>query len=111
MKEKIWGTDEKAFENDNIEVHVLRIRKGYGCSLHDHRLKRNFFYVIDGELKIRHDLGESILNKGESLEIKPPNTHRFIAMADALVIEIVHIKMEDYRDDINRLKSGGKDVF
>ena len=109
MKEKIWGTDEKAFENDNIEVHLLRIKKGYGCSLHTHRLKRNYFYVIDGELKIRHDLGESILNKGESMEIKPPNTHRFIAMSDVLALEIVHIKMKDYKDDISRRTQGGKE--
>ena len=108
MKEKIWGTDEKAFESDNIEVHILKIKKGYGCSLHNHRLKRNYFYVIDGELKIRHDLGETILNKGESLEIKPPNTHRFIAMTDVLAIEIVFVKMEDYRDDIVRQTQGGK---
>ena len=108
MKQKIWGTDEKAFENDNIEVHLLRVKKGYGCSLHNHRLKRNYFYVIDGELKIRHTLGESILNKGESLEIKPPNTHRFIAMTNVLALEIVSVKMEDYRDDIKRLESGGK---
>ena len=109
MIKKIWGTDEKAFENDNIEVHILKIRKGYGCSLHNHRLKRNYFYVVDGELKIRHDLGETILNKGESLEIKPPNTHRFIAMTDVLAIEIVSVKMEDYRDDISRRTQGGKE--
>ena len=109
MIKKIWGTDEKAFENDNIEVHLLRIKKGYGCSLHNHRLKRNYVYVIDGKLKIRHDLGESILNKGESMEIKPPNTHRFIAMTDVLAIEIVFAKLKDYKDDISRRTQGGKE--
>lgn len=109
MKEKIWGTDEKAFENECVEVHILRVKKGYGCSLHTHRLKRNYFYIIEGELKIRHDLGESILNEGEFLEIKPPNTHRFIAMTDVLALEIVFVKIEDYREDISRRTQGGKE--
>lgn len=108
MKEKIWGTDEKIFENDSVEVHILKINKGFECSIHNHNLKRNQFYVLDGELKIKHDIGETILNKGESIEIKPPNVHQFIAMTEVLAIEIVSVKMEDCRDDIVRQNSGGK---
>lgn len=108
MKEKIWGTDEKIFENDSVEVHILKIKKGYGCSIHNHRLKRNQFYVLDGELKIVHDIGETILNKGESFTILPPNVHQFVAMTDVLAIEIVSVKMEDCRDDIVRKTQGGK---
>ena len=108
MKEKIWGTDEKIFETDSIEVHILKIKKCYGCSIHHHNLKRNYFYILDGELKIVHGIGETILNKGESLEIKPPNTHQFIAMSDVLAVEVVSVKMEDCRDDIFRKESGGK---
>ena len=108
MKEKIWGTDEKIFENDSTEVHILKIKKGFGCSIHHHNLKRNQFYVLEGELKIKHGIGESILDKGESIEINPPHTHQFVAMSDVLAIEIVSVKMEDCRDDIVRQNSGGK---
>ena len=108
MKQKIWGTDEKIFENDSVEVHVLNIKKGFGCSIHHHRLKRNYFYVLGGELKIKHEIGETILNKGESIEIKPPNTHQFIAITDVLAIEVVSVKMEDCIDDISRDTQGGK---
>ncbi len=105
---KIWGTDEKIFETDSIEVHLLKVKKGYGCSIHKHRLKRNFFYVLDGELKLVHDIGETILNKGESIEIKPPNTHQFVAITEVLAIEVVSVKMEDCKDDILRDTQGGK---
>ena len=105
---KIWGTDEKIFETDSMEIHILKIKKGYGCSVHNHNLKRNFFYVLGGELKIVHDIGETILNKGESIEIKPPNTHQFVAMTDVLAIEIISVKIEDCRDDILRKSQGGK---
>jgi len=105
---KIWGTDEKIFENDSVEIHILKIKKGFGCSIHRHNLKRNQFYVLEGELKIKHSIGETILNKGESIEIKPPNTHQFIAMTEVLAIEIVSVKMEDCRDDIVRRSQGGQ---
>lgn len=107
MKEKIWGTDEKIFENDSTEVHILKIKKDYGCSIHNHKLKRNLFYVLEGELKIVHGIGETILNKGESIEIKPPNVHQFVAITDVLAIEIVSVKMKDCRDDIVRKTQGG----
>jgi len=107
--EKIWGTDEKIFETDSVEVHILKVKKGFKCSQHHHRLKRNFFYILEGELKIEHDLGETILNKGQFTEILPPNKHCFVGMTDILAIEIVSVKMEDCRDDILRKTSGGKE--
>ncbi len=108
MNQKIWGTDEKIFENDSIEVHILKVKKGFGCSVHNHHLKRNQFYVLEGELKIVHGIGETILNKGEAITISPPNVHQFIAMTDVSAIEIVSVKMEDCRDDIVRETQGGK---
>ena len=103
---KIWGENIEIFRNESVSVNILKIKKGYRCSYHYHRFKRNDFYVLEGELKIRHEQGETILRKGESLEVLPPNKHQFVAMTDTIVIETVYVKLEDA--DIIRSDSGGK---
>ena len=87
----------------------MRIKKGYRCSYHYHRFKVNKFYVLEGELKIRHEQGETILNKGEVFTISPPNKHCFIGITDVLAIEVVSVQLVDA--DIIRSDSGGKDVI
>ncbi len=103
---KIWGENTEIFRNESVSVNILEIKKGYQCSYHHHRFKRNNFYVIEGELKIRHEQGETILNKGKSFEVLPPNKHQFVAMTDVLCIETVYVKLEDA--DIIRSDSGGR---
>ena len=107
--EKIWGENTEIFRNESVSVNVLKIKKGYKCSYHHHRFKRNHFYVLKGELKIKHESGETILREGDSYEVLPPNKHCFVGMADALVIETVYVKIEDA--DIIRENEGGQDVF
>ena len=96
---------------DISKEDLLRINKGFQCSYHHHKLKRNFFYVLEGELKVKHDMGETVLGKEEFLEVSPPNKHQFVGMTDVLAIEIVYVKLEDALDDIIREESGGKSVF
>ncbi len=102
---KIWGENTEIFRNESVCVNVLKIKKGYQCSYHYHRFKRNHFYVLEGELKIRHEQGETILREGESFTILPPNKHQFVAITDVLAIETVFVKLEDA--DIVRETSGG----
>jgi len=109
MKEKIWGENIEIFRSESVSVNILKIKKGFQCSYHYHRFKRNNFYVLEGELKIRHEQGETILNKGESFEVLPPNKHCFVAMTNVTAIEIVYVKLEDA--DIIREESGGKNVL
>jgi len=107
--EKIWGHNTEIFRTESVSVNVLRIKKGYKCSYHHHRFKRNHFYVLEGELKIKHESGETILREGESCEVLPPNKHCFVGMTDVLAIETVHAKLEDA--DIIREDSGGKSAL
>jgi len=109
IKKKIWGENIEIFRNESVSINILKIKKGYKCSYHYHRFKRNHFYVLEGELKICHEQGETILREGESYEVLPPNKHCFVGMTDVLVIEIVYVKLEDA--DIIRSTQGGKDVF
>ena len=103
---KIWGENIEIFRSESVSVNILKIKKGYQCSYHHHRFKRNNFYVIEGELKICHEQGETILNKGESFEVRPPNKHQFVAMTDVVAVETVYVKLEDA--DIIRETEGGK---
>lgn len=106
IKEKIWGENTEIFRNESVSVNILKINKGYKCSYHYHRFKRNHFHVLEGELKIRHDQGETILREGESFEVLPPNKHQFVGMTNVLAIETVYVKLEDA--DIIRETQGGK---
>ena len=107
IKNKIWGENIEIFRNEVVSVNVLKIKKGYKCSYHHHRFKRNHFHVLEGELKICHEQGEIILREGESYEVRPPNKHCFVGMKKALVIETVYVKLEDA--DIIRKEGGGKE--
>ncbi len=104
---KIWGENIEIFRSESVSVNILKIKKDYQCSHHYHRFKRNNFYVLEGELKIRHEQGETIIREGESFEVLPPNKHQFVAMTDVLAIETVYAKLEDA--DIIRETQGGKD--
>ena len=103
---KIWGENIEIFRNESVSVNILKIKKGYRCSYHYHRFKRNHFHVLEGELKIEHEQGETILREGESFEVLPPNKHCFVAMTEVTAIETVYVKLEDA--DIVRETQGGK---
>lgn len=87
---KKWGYELWIENNSNYcgkHLHVIPYKQ---CSVHYHKLKKETFYVIEGELIIEYsksldkanwdnmiNINTILLSKGESFTIEPLIAHRF----------------------------------
>ncbi len=96
---KKWGR-EYWIVNDEYCGKILMLNKGYQCSTHHHKIKKETFYVNEGLVLIQVNGEMSLMRPGESLEIRPGDKHRFIGITDAKIIEFsTHHEEEDsYRE-------------
>lgn len=106
---KIWGNLNNIFSNDKCKIDVLYLDANTGCSIHYHERKINRFFLIKGSVKIKTDLGDKLLKKGEIFDVCPPLIHQFIALKDSVLIEIAFTEDELLeKSDIIRKIQGGK---
>lgn len=109
---KKWGWSREIFTNDNFEVHLIKIKKGYYCSTHRHRFKHNLFFVLKGKLKIKvwkNDyklIDTTLLKKFEATTVSPTEKHRFESLSTVYALEIYY--PEPISGDIIREDCGGK---
>lgn len=114
---KVWGRTSPLFNKNNVEVHIIEIRKGGFCSKHLHKTKFNKFVVCTGKLQVNiwKDYGngtsmcdETILTGGEECVVPPGHYHQFIALEDTSALEIYWVELNE--DDIIRDNMGGLDA-
>lgn len=107
---KIWGTRRRILLTDNSEIDLLYLKKNSFCSTHSHKQKLNKFVVISGKIEIQTEFATQILQAKQSFTVKPPLTHRFLVLEDAIIIELAYtsknIKINPH--DIIRISQGGK---
>jgi len=108
---KVWGTTQKIFEQNGVQIHRITAKKGGYSSTHKHEYRFNMFYVEKGKLKILvkkndYDLvDETIIADGQSTVAKPNEWHSFLAMEDTVAYEIYYGNVSD--SDIVRENCGG----
>jgi mannose-6-phosphate isomerase-like protein (cupin superfamily) len=101
-----WGEKWNIFQNDLNEVSILYLVPNQRCSYHSHNCKYNLFFVLEGQLFIKTDLGISTLEKGQIFTTKPGEMHEFqTAVKQTIIIEIMYVKYDP--EDINRTELGG----
>lgn len=109
---KVWGATSKLFNKNNVEVHMITVKKGGFCSIHKHDHKHNMFVVLKGSIIIhewKNDLKDTtLLACGDHGTIPPGNFHQFEAPVDAQVLEIYWISLDSC--DIIRKTIGGNHV-
>jgi tellurite resistance-related uncharacterized protein len=101
---KVWGETSPLFNKNNVEVHLLKAKKGGYCSKHYHQFKFNKFLVIYGKLKITvwKDYGKkilqdiSILGAGQECIVTPRDYHRFEVLEDTQALEIYWVELNAY---------------
>lgn len=102
--QKAWGTELIIANNDRYCGKVMRLNRGWQCSLHHHKIKDETFYVLEGV--VRFELGGKrlILIQGESVYVAPGVKHRFGSRFGAIMIEISTPHSDDdvYRDEESR---------
>lgn len=119
IEEFCWGRKYKLEQKEPLYiVDKLTLRQGGYSSIHSHQVQHNFMYVLFGKIQIELYYGdaktlffERTLLKNESMSIGPQQFHRFKALEDSLVIEIITADGTNIvsRDDIIRLTERGID--
>lgn len=111
---KVWGETSDIFNKNNVEIHVVNIKKGGYCSKHKHLFKFNRFVMLSGKLKVtiwkNYNNGCSledvtVIKQGEQCTVPPNEYHRFEALEDCTALEIYWCELNGA--DIVRLDIGG----
>jgi mannose-6-phosphate isomerase-like protein (cupin superfamily) len=107
-----WGERTITWKDDFVLVTILRLEPKKRCSWHKHAHSYNQFYVIEGELVVKTDIGPdnqrnlSIITKGQSFTVAPGVFHEFRTRDKYTVVEeIAYVKYDS--SDIHRLQLGG----
>ncbi len=72
---------------------LFEIKKGFFRGSHYHQKKEEIFYIFSGKIKAEfvdmetNERGESILEEGDKIRIKPLCGHVFHGVEDTLVVE------------------------
>ena len=104
---KTWGQKWNVFQNDLCEVSILYLQPNRRCSWHKHREKYNQFFVIEGQINIKHEYGIAHVGKGQIFTTRPGEMHEFQTLdTPAVVQEIMFVQY--CPEDIQREELGGE---
>lgn len=91
--ERPWGTEDLlALVSKQFSVKRLKIKAGNKGGLQYHRFKDEVAIMISGQMLIRYDLGDKILQEkivkaGEVIHFPPGLVHQEEAITDCEIIE------------------------
>jgi len=116
---KVWGTDQRLFDHNCAECHLLRLQphkvcptdkpRNVRCSRHVHLVKWNKFVVLEGELTVAvwvedEPPKECLVTEGQEFVVMPGLYHYFKVTKPAKVLEFVWA--DSIGPDIDRLDEG-----
>jgi mannose-6-phosphate isomerase-like protein (cupin superfamily) len=88
-----WGEEKLVvLIPEVISLKILTINKGKKGGLQYHHKKNECGYIFSGELLIRFDKGDGILNEkilhpGDSFHFPPKSVHQEEALSDCVIVE------------------------
>jgi quercetin dioxygenase-like cupin family protein len=102
--EKPWGHELIWARTDRYVGKILHVEAGHVLSLQYHNLKDESIYVLTGEIILRLQQGDTLierrLTEGEAVHIHPKVVHQFEAVATSDLLEASTPEI----DDVVRLK-------
>jgi mannose-6-phosphate isomerase len=102
--EKPWGYELIWARTDRYVGKILHIDAGHVLSLQYHERKDESIYVLSGEIVLRLEQGETLIERrmgqGEAFHIQPKQVHQFEAVVTSDLIEASTPEL----DDVIRLK-------
>ena len=102
--EKPWGYELIWARTDRYVGKILHIEAGHLLSLQYHERKDESIYVLSGEIVLRLQQGETLIERhvgqGEAFHIQPKQVHQFEAVVTSDLIEASTPEL----DDVIRLK-------
>ena len=101
---KPWGHEVIWARSDHYVGKILHIEAGHVLSLQYHKEKDESIYVLKGEIVLRFQQGETLierpLREGEAFHIEPKVVHQFQAVVTSDLLEASTPQL----DDVVRLK-------
>ena len=101
---KPWGYEIIWARTDRYVGKILHIEPGHVLSLQYHNKKDESIYILSGEIILRMQQGETLIERrmreGETVHISPKQIHQFEAVASSDVLEASTPEI----DDVVRLK-------
>jgi mannose-6-phosphate isomerase len=98
--EKPWGHEIVFAHTDRYCGKVIFVRKGEQLSLQFHRQKDEVIYVHEGRIEL--EIGDpggaldvEVVGPGKAFRIAPGVVHRWLALEDAVVLEVSTPELED----------------
>ena len=102
--EKPWGHEVIWARTDRYVGKILHVEAGHVLSLQYHHKKDESIYVLSGEIVLRVQEGETLierrLTQGEAFHIHPKVVHQFEAVVTSDLLEASTPEI----DDVVRLK-------
>ena len=102
--EKPWGYELIWARTDRYVGKILHIEAGHVLSLQYHERKDESIYVLAGEILLRLEQGETLIERrvgqGEAFHIQPKLVHQFEAVVTSDLLEASTPEL----DDVIRLK-------
>ena len=95
-----WGGFIKFIDNKPFTVKILQIKKGESLSLQFHKLRREFWYLISGKIKVTigkdlKSLKKKILKEGEYTFVPRKFLHQIEGIKNSKVLEISTGKVKE----------------
>lgn len=99
---KIWGSEEWIV-NGEYCGKILKLNKGYRCSMHYHKNKEETFYLLSGKVLMEVENMKHIMTPGNTQLIRPNQKHRFTGLEYSKMIEFsTHYECKDsYRIELS----------
>ena len=103
---KGWGHEEWIANSALYCGKILVLEKGKKCSIHEHKLKDETFYILEGKVQIDMypegypgRMERKIMTSGVVLHIPPLTPHQFYGIEDSRILEIStqHFEEDSYR--------------
>ncbi len=101
---KPWGHELIWARTDRYVGKILHVEAGHVLSLQYHNVKDESIYVLTGEIILRLQRGETLIERrvaqGEAFHIQPKLVHQFEAVVTSDLLEASTPEL----DDVVRLK-------
>ena len=84
--EKVWG-EEHWIVNREYCGKKLLLKKGFRCSIHQHPIKDETFFLESGLVYLEVEGEGRFLRPGDTVHLPPCTPHRFSGIEESVILE------------------------
>src|SRR2546426_70519 len=98
---KPWGAYyDFAEEKGKWHLKVIKVEKGKRLSLQTHKLRTEFWVIVEGQAKVEKNSQTLELTAGDTVAFSKGEAHRLEGISDTVIVEVTFGTHDE--DDIER---------